>query len=84
MTTTTPPRRTARSDRPWWKALLDTAPALLDLPGTLGDLVGELSAAVLEDPEDFLPGKRRGRTRGRDRTGGLDVLGDLTSSPTAE
>ncbi|MFC4071791.1 hypothetical protein [Actinoplanes subglobosus] len=60
-------RRPARSDRPhWWKLLLDTVPALLDLPATLGDLVGEASAAVLDDPVDLLPGtRRRRRTRGR-------------------
>ncbi|MFD1370864.1 hypothetical protein [Actinoplanes sichuanensis] len=55
------PRRSARHS--WWQTLLDAAPALLDLPGTIGDLAGEVSASVLDDLADsrFLNGGRRHR-----------------------
>ncbi|MEV4278836.1 hypothetical protein [Actinoplanes xinjiangensis] len=62
MTTPTSFRRSARTGRHhWWLTLLDGLVVLTDLPGTLGDLVGTASAAVLDDPEDVLSGRRRRR-----------------------
>jgi hypothetical protein len=84
MTTSTSPRRSTRNDRHWWQTLLETVPALLDLPGTLGDLVGEVSSAALDDAADFLPGKRRSRTGGRHRAGKLDVLDEFLAPPASE